>query len=188
MLFLVAGIVIGLPANAAEESIWARLQQGGYVILMRHASVDSMTHSTSPTAEFDNCIGQNNLSPQGQKEAARIGHVFKKYKIPISAVLVSPYCRTQDTGRIAFGEVQTWNALDLQTEFPEDEAARRSAQVAARIGAFKGPKNMILISHQPNVDALTLELVEHGTLLVLKPSGGSRFSVVDRIPVSKLPQ
>ena len=185
---LLLGLVAAVSAHAAEPSIWKRLQQGGYVILMRHAPVDSMTHSTSPNAEFENCVGQQNLSPEGQQAAARIGRAFKKHKIKISEVLASPYCRTQDTGRIAFGKVKTWDALDLQTSLPEDEAAKRSAEVAARIGAFKGPHNLLLISHQPNVDALTLELVDYGTLVILKPSGASNFEVVDRIPLNKLPK
>lgn len=185
---LLLGLLTAGSAQAADLSIWKRLQQGGYVILMRHAPVDSMTHSTSPNAEFENCVGQQNLSPEGQQAAARIGRAFKKHKIKVSEVLASPYCRTQDTGRIAFGKFKAWDALDLQTSLPEDEAAKRSAIVAARIGEFKGPKNLVLISHQPNVDALTLELVEYGTLIILKPAGGSNFDVIDRIPLDKLPK
>lgn len=188
MCCLLLGLMTTVSAHATETSIWKRLKQGGYVILMRHAPVDSMTHSTSPNADFENCVGQQNLSPEGQKEAARIGRSFKKHKIKVSAVLASPYCRTQDTGRLAFGKVQAWDALDLQTSLPEDEATKRSELVAARIGEFKGPGNLVLISHQPNIDTLTLELVGLGTILVLQPSGGSNFDVVERIPLGKLPK
>lgn len=89
------------------------LKQGGYVILMRHGAVDSLTHSTHPRAEFENCVGQNNLSPQGQQEVAQMGRAFKKKRILIGAVLAGPFCRTQDTARIAFGKVRVWDALDL---------------------------------------------------------------------------
>ena len=175
-------------ALAAEANIWTSLQQGGYVILMRHAAVDSMTPSTSPNADFENCVGQSNLSLEGQQEAKRIGRAFKKRKIPIGEVLSSPYCRTQDTGRLAFGRAQAWEALDLQTSLPDDEAAKRQEVVAARIGQYQGKKNLVLISHQPNIDALTLELVDIGTLLILKPSGGNEFSLVARILSNQLPK
>lgn len=188
VICLAVGFLTCASTNAAEPSVWSRLKQGGYVILMRHAPVDSMTHSTSPNADFENCVGQNNLSPEGQQEAARIGRAFKKHKVPIGEVLASPYCRTQDTGRIAFGKVQAWEALELQTSLPDAEATKRSDEVAARIGQFKGPKNLVMISHQPNIDALTLELVDLGMILIVKPTGSSDFTVVERIALGKMPK
>ena len=154
---------------------------------MRHAAVDSMTHSTHPNADFENCASQNNLSPQGQQEAKEIGRVFKKMHIPIATVLAGPYCRAQDTARIAFGAAQVWTALDLQTDLPEDEATKRMQEVYARIAQFKGPGNLVLLTHQPNIDTLTLELVEPGTVLILKPEGAAGFTILGRIPLSELP-
>lgn len=183
---LVFGMFIGAPAIAADGSIWSKLKQGGYVLLIRHGPVDTMTHSTNPDAEFDNCIGQNNLSPQGQQEAAQTGRAFKRHRIPIGAVLAGPYCRTQDTARIAFGHVQVWDALDLLTALPDVEAAKRTEAVSARIGQYSGRKNLVLVTHKPNIDALTLELLEPGTILVLQPGGGTNFSVVQRISVKDL--
>jgi len=187
-IFLLGGLLTCIPAAASDTAIWFKLKHGGYVILMRHTVVDTMTHSTHPRAEFENCVGQNNLSPQGQADAARLGRAFKKRRIPIGEVLSGPYCRVQDTARIAFGKGSVWDALDLQTELPEDEALKRTEAVAARIGAFKGKKNLVLITHQPNIDALTLELIAPGTILILKPEGGSTFSVVDRITQEDLTQ
>jgi broad specificity phosphatase PhoE len=175
-------------ATAADTDMWTKLKQGGYVILVRHGPTDSMTHSTHPRAEFENCVGQNNLSPEGQDEAKRIGRAFKKKRIPIGEVLSGPYCRVQDTARIAFGRVHVWDALDLQTALPEEEAVKRTEQVAARVGSYQGKKNLVLVTHRPNIDALTLELIEPGTLLILKPEGGTGFSIVDRIAQEDLPQ
>ena len=42
-----------------------------------------------------------------------MGRAFKKKRILIGAVLAGPFCRTQDTARIAFGKVRVWDALDL---------------------------------------------------------------------------
>ena len=174
------------PSMAAQTDVWQQLKRGGYVILMRHGAVDSMTHSTHPNADFEGCASQNNLSPQGQEEAKQMGRAFKKKHIPIAAVLAGPYCRAQDTARIAFGRVQVWPALDLQTDLPEEEAAKRMAEVSARIAQFKGQKNLVLVTHKPNIDALTMELIEPGTVLILKPDGKSGFSLVQRMPLSEL--
>lgn len=183
-----ACLTAGTSAAAIDPAIWSKLQQGGYVILVRHGPTDTMTHSTHPRAEFENCVGQNNLSPEGQDEAKRIGRAFKKKRIPIGEVLSGPYCRVQDTARIAFGRVTVWDALDLQTALPEEEAQQRTEQVAARVGAYQGKKNLVLVTHRPNIDALTLELIEPGTTLILKPEGGSGFSIVGRITQDDLPQ
>ncbi len=186
VLILLLGLCMSVTAMAADAAIWSKLKQGGYVILMRHASVDTMTHSTNPNAEFENCIGQNNLSPQGQEEARLIGRAFKRHRIPIGEVLASPYCRTQDTARLAFRKVKIWDALDFQTALGEDEAAKRIEAVAARIGQYKGKQNLVLVTHQPNIDALTLELIEPGTVLILQPSGGLDFTLVERIAINAL--
>lgn len=187
-LLALAGLLASSTAPAADTDMWSKLKQGGYVILVRHGPTDTMTHSTHPRAEFENCVGQNNLSPEGQAVAARIGRAFKKKRIPIGEVLSGPYCRVQDTARIAFGKVRVWEALDLQTSLPEEEAVKRNQEVAARVGAYKGKKNLVLVTHQPNIDALALELIEPGTALILKPEGGSGFSVVDRIAQEDFPQ
>ena len=187
-LLILASLVASAAATAADADIWTKLKQGGYVILVRHGPTDSMTHSTHPRAEFENCVGQNNLSPEGQAEAKRMGRAFKKKRIPIGEVLSGPYCRVQDTARIAFGKVRVWDALDLQTALPEEEAVKRNQEVAVRVGAYKGKKNLVLVTHRPNIDALTLELIEPGAMLVLKPEGGSGFSIVGLIAQDDLPR
>lgn len=168
-------------AVAADQAPWAELKKGGYVLLIRHGPTDTLTHSTHPRADFENCVGQNNLSPEGQLAAKRIGKTFKKRHIPIGEVLAGPYCRTQDTARLAFGKYKVWDALDLATALPDEEANKRNAQVAERVGAYTGKKNLVLVTHKPNVDALTLELIEPGTVLILKPEGNSGFQVIGRI-------
>jgi len=168
-------------ALAIDKALWHTMQKGGHVLLIRHGPTDTLTHSTHPRADFENCVSQNNLSPDGQMVAKRIGKAFKKMRIPIGDVLAGPYCRTQDTARLAFGKYQVWDALDLATALPDEEANRRNALVAERVGNFKGKKNMVLVTHKPNVDALTLELIEPGTVLVLKPEGNSGFQVVGRV-------
>ena len=45
-----------------------------------------------------------------------------------------------------------------------------------------------MISHQPNIDALTLELVDLGMILIVKPTGGSDFTVVERIALGQIPK
>jgi hypothetical protein len=44
----------------------------------------------------------------------------------------------------------------------------------------------VLVTHQPNIDALTLEVVEPATMLVLKPDGKGGFARVYKLRVEDL--
>lgn len=167
-------------SEAADVNIWQQLRHGGYVILMRHTAIDDYSTSTDPDADFDACMSQRNLSPQGQAEAARIGKVLRARRVPIGEVLAGPACRTRDTARIAFKSAQVWEDLDLLSDFSETVAAEHTAAVNEKIGRYAGKKNWVLVTHQPNIDALIFDLVEPGTLVVLKPDGQG-FKVVGKL-------
>jgi phosphohistidine phosphatase SixA len=93
-------------------------------------------------------------------------------------VLSSRYCRTRETAELTFGLVTTWQPLDLLYALPQQDRDARTEIVAQRIGAYVGKGNLIMITHLPNIDALTLELVEPGGFLVLQPDHNGGFDIV----------
>lgn len=112
-----------------------------------------------------------------------IGRAFRARAIPIAQVLSSRYCRTQETAKLAFGRVTTWQPLDLLYALPEQDRDARTNVVAKRIGVYAGTDNLIMITHMPNIDALTFEIVEAGGFLVLKPDHKGGYDIVgDIIP------
>jgi phosphohistidine phosphatase SixA len=169
--------VVGLPiTGVGDEGIWENLKQGGYVILMRHATAQKTGDPL--ILKINDCSVQRNLSVKGRQEAALIGRVFRSRSIPISDVLSSRYCRTRETAEMAFGRVTTWQQLDLLYALPEEDRDARTEIVAKHIGAYDRNDNLIMITHMPNIDALTLELVEPGGFLVLKPDHEDGFDIV----------
>lgn len=169
--------MIGCPITGfGDDSVWENLKQGGYVILMRHATAEKTADPL--ILKIDDCSVQRNLSSKGRQEAALIGRAFRSRSIPVSEVLSSRYCRTRETAELAFGRVTTWQPLDLLYALPEQARDARTEIVAEHIGAYDGGDNLIMITHLPNIDALTLELVEPGGFLVLKPDHGDGFEVV----------
>lgn len=184
-LFLISvsclAALLGGRAEAREADLWQQLQQGGYVILMRHGTVDSFSRSTSPDADFEGCEGQYNLTELGRAQALVVGEFLRKRKVAIGGVLASPLCRTRDTARIAFGPYRVWEELEPFPEGEGPERTRRIEVVTKLIAGHVGRDNLILVTHQPNIDALTLEIVEPATMLVLKPNGRGGFVQVQKI-------
>jgi phosphohistidine phosphatase SixA len=178
--------LVGGSAGAQEPDIWRQLQKGGYVILMRHGAVDSLSRSTSPDADFEACEGQYNLTELGRAQALLIGDFLRKRKTAIGGVLASPLCRTRDTARIAFGTYRAWEVLEPLPEQEGPERARRIEATTKLIAGHVGRDNLILVTHQPNIDALTLEMVEPATMLVLKPDGRGGFALMRKIVVGDL--
>ena len=180
MLRALLGLVIFVSAAhaVADESVWARLREGGHVVLLRHAQAPG----TGDPAGFrvEDCATQRNLSAEGVAQAAAIGAAFRERKVPIGRVLSSRWCRALDTARAAFGRAEPEPALD--SFFRESRRGpAQTERVRALIGATpKGAGNLVLVTHQVNITALTRLYPAEGELIVLSPRKGG-FSVVGRI-------
>lgn len=153
-LFL-AFIMMALAAPAcATEAGWALLRNGGQVVLINHADAPG----TGEPANFDinDCSTQRNLSDRGRQQARRMGALFEARAAPIEKVLTSRYCRARDTARLAFedAQIEELKALDPFVDHPESEAAQTAA-VRERILAHSGAGNLVMVTHQANIMALT---------------------------------
>lgn len=190
LLYVTAGwatlmLAIAQPA-LANGAAWQALQSGGQVVLMRHATVDQGPGKGNPRLRDPTCAKERNLSQQGKEEAARVGKAFKTRAIPIGEMMSSPYCRTQDTARHAFGQTTPTEFLSLSEVLAPAEVARITAEAMKRIGEYGGTVNLVMVTHEPNIAAITFELVEQGAFLVLKPRGGSEFDVVGKVRLEDL--
>jgi phosphohistidine phosphatase SixA len=172
-------------AYASDEEMWQKLAAGGLVVLMRHASTNSGNASGNPLLRDPSCSAERNLSAQGKEEAAHIGRMFKSKGIPVGAVLASPYCRTVETATIAFGSVKSTPYLSLLEVLSANQAETASAQLVQKIGSYKGEKNLILVTHAPNIDAVAFDPVEKAAFLVLKPLGNDEFDELGKINLFK---
>jgi phosphohistidine phosphatase SixA len=180
--------VLALPAFAvspvmADEALWSALKAGGKVVLMRHAAVERGASPLKYTP--GDCSQDMNLSQAGREQAKRVGEMFRARGIFTGEVLASPYCRTMDTARLAFGNVKPSEAMRLIEGIGAQEVERINAQAMKLIGGYKGKANLILVTHQPNVETIALESVEPAGMLVLVPKGGEEFDVLGRLPAPR---
>lgn len=180
---LLGVLLIGVPPAAADEALWTLLKSGGQVVVIRHATAPG-TYDP-PGMRLDDCTTQRNLDEHGRDEARRIGAAFRARAVPIGDVRSSRWCRCLETARLAFERVEHWEALD--GALPSSAAeARRTAEVRTLASRpFTGP-NLVLVTHQFNIRALTgLTSIASGEIVVLTPRGQD-FVIAGRIAPSAL--
>ncbi|MDO9466830.1 MAG: histidine phosphatase family protein [Thiobacillus sp.] len=170
----VVGMVVTL-AVGANEAAWQKLAQGGKVVLLRHGAVRSGPGQGNSLLRDPTCKRERNLSVEGEAQARRIGEAFRARNIPVAAVRHSPFCRTADSARLAFSGGAPADYLSLREILDAEAAAEQTRTLAAVIGSHTGTGNLILVTHEPNINAVSFELMRHADFLVLQPLGGSDF-------------
>lgn len=171
------------PAKA-DQALWAALKDGGKVVLMRHAAVERGKVSGLRHVPGD-CSQELNLSQAGRTQAKKVGESFRQHGIVIGDVLASPFCRTMDTAKLAFGKAKASEALRLLEALPPGQADQVTAQAMKLVGEYKGKGNLVLVTHEPNIIALAFETVEFGGMLVLAPKGADQFDVLGKLPAPR---
>jgi len=178
------GCGIGLVLSAigpvaAEETLWDLLRGGGQVVLIRHASTVAGL-GDPPGFRVEDCATQRNLSEAGRAEARRIGAVFRRRGIPVDRVMSSRWCRCLETARLAFGAATPWPPLDSFFEDRSREAERTRA-VRAELAGPLPAGNLVLVTHQVNITALTGIVPATGEMVILTPQPGGDFRVAGRL-------
>ena len=182
-------------AAAEQERLAQALRAGGVVVLIRHS--DTVPGAGDPPGfRHDDCPTQRNLSDSGRAQARRIGQWFRQQGIEPTGVRASPWCRTRETARLAFGKAQDWVPLSnlFGDHSRQEEHAR---QVHAAIDGV-GPADLeVMVSHGVTINAFIGEYLQQGEMVVVQPAwngadgqtgNGSRkdvrtFEVVGRLLV-----
>jgi Histidine phosphatase superfamily (branch 1) len=95
-----AAALITLHAQApASDALVNQLRQGGYVLVMRHASSPRQV-PTKDTANPDNTKLERQLDEAGRRGATAMGDALRGLRIPIGTVLTSPTYRAIETVKL----------------------------------------------------------------------------------------
>lgn len=183
--FAVVSILAALAISsgeAANPSLGDQLRRGGVNLVIRHAATDFSKPDQDPV-DLKDCRTQRNLSAEGRRDAKRIGQGARRLQLRIGVVLSSPFCRTLETARLAFGRVTVNLALLNTITADHDAAWRRQIRVARRLFASKPAPGRItvLVTHGSVVGDVTGLALEEGETLVFRPLGGVRFRLLGRI-------
>jgi phosphohistidine phosphatase SixA len=166
-------------SDQGDEAIWSALKSGRYVVLIRHAITDPGV-GDPPGFVLNDCSTQRNLSAQGRSDARRIGEAFRNRGIPISEVLSSRWCRCLDTAKLAFGKVEPASMLDSMFSERGKPVEEKTRTVLAVAGRRPSSGNLVMVTHNQNILAMTGESVSSGEMVVAEVQNG-KFKIVGRI-------
>ena len=149
---------------------------------MRHASTGTGL-GDPPGYRLDDCSTQRNLSEEGRAEARDIGARFARARVPIARVYTSPWCRCRETATLAFAKSEDWEALSSIFDFP-DRDAEYTGRVKKRIAGYSSRNpggNVVMVTHNVNIAALTKLSVAPGEIVVVRPDGCCGLRTVGRL-------
>ncbi len=181
-LALFVFLVAFLPQAWADDALWHKLKtEPNLVVFMRHTE----PAGGNPLAwdESGNCSGESMLTAEGKVHAKRIGEAFSGRGIK-PVVISSPMCRCRDTATIAFTGKPVSDG-ELREVATADAARMKSFERKAQelISLRRGALPVVFVSHRPNIDQLTMELIDSGDLLVGRSSANGEIEVLGRMKI-----
>lgn len=165
--------------ESQEQEFWQALQEGGKVVLIRHAEIDREFGDSFILD--DSCFSERNLNATGTQQARRIGEAFHQHQIKINQVLSSPHCRTRDTAQEAFGTYKIEPQLRLIKALSTQQAEANMRAIRSLIANYRDKGNLILVTHRPNIGELIYQRVEPAEMVVLEPLGDGQFDQIARL-------
>jgi phosphohistidine phosphatase SixA len=164
VFILLAGLALPLqardstPLNATDAALLQEMRSGA-VVLMRHTQTTPGV-GDPPGWRLQDCTSQRNLDSAGIAHAQRIGRWFAQHKLKVSAVRNSPWCRTRDTAKLAFGRSDDWQAL---ANIFEDRSAAEVQTTAAQqaLQAVKPGELVVWVSHGITISQLLGNALGH---------------------------
>lgn len=177
-LVLAATAVTVHAQNAPSEPLWRELRNGGHVMLMRHALAPGVGDPDDFT--LGDCSTQRLLSDEGRKQAVRLGREISSRGIPFARVYASEWCRAMETAEL-LGLARVEPLPLINSFFQNPEAAERQTRELARFVSEEPQEgNILLVTHQANIEALTGRYLAEGEIIVLEPRGGG-FEILGKL-------
>src|SRR2546425_12449007 len=169
----------GLAWCEADPTLLPKLRQGGYVLFLRHTSTDFSQNDARMTS-FEDCANQRNLLDKGRDEARALGMQIKRLGIPIGTVYASPFCRTLETARLAFGGAEKTNEARGGPANTNDPTRYDPLRKLLAIRPPPGKNNVIASHGNPFYAVFGPPYLAEGEIAVVEPSA---FVVVGKIRI-----
>ena len=170
-------------AAAADEALWQKVQRDPHMVVLMRNAESSGNRDGANMLVWDatgKCVGESRLTAKGRSQAKGVGAEFAKRGItPI--VISSPMCRCTETAQIAFGKYLI--DPDLRQRPTEDFQGQEAFQAIASklLSKHRGKSPIVFVNHRPNIDALTMELINIGELLVGTLTEDGEIEVLGKI-------
>ncbi len=159
----------GATALLTSSQLIQMLRHGGYLVVLRHEEKANRSHRPQNDRPLiQQCVQQAEqldrtakldwkikLTRAGRRRAESLGDAIGEQSVPIGIVYSSEYCRTIETGILAFGDVKLDRRLNKGAyEIVGFIKELESDQPAVNV-------NHILLSHSTEIPFLDRDNVEH---------------------------
>ena len=195
-----AVILMAGTASADEGSLsllLPSLQQGGYVLVLRHGATDAQQSDVYPL-NYKDMTMQRQLSERGRDVARQMGVALAVLGIPIGTVITSRLNRAVETGRlVARKDVTRTDELNDSTMGSPSAMAgsavagkQRYATALRQLVATRPEfhTNTLIVTHKTNIqDAFGKEWadINEGECLLFRPADSANPRPVARIEASE---
>jgi phosphohistidine phosphatase SixA len=197
--FCIAGMLL-LPLIACAQTLQGQvlqgdvlvkaLRQGGYVLVMRHAS-SPREAPDKQMANADNGNLERQLDETGRATAIAMGKALRELKVPIGEVLSSPTYRALETVRFAqLGNPQTYAELGDNGQSMQGGTETQALWLRKKVTEFPKRTNTIVVTHLPNIAGAFPQYssgLADGEALVFGTDGKSGTRLVARIKIEEWP-
>ena len=173
-------MALACPPVAAEPFPIKRLDQGGYVVMLRHARAPG----TGDPDDFrlGDCASQRNLDGEGRAQARRLGERLRAAGVASAEVYSSQWCRCLETAALLdLGPVEELPALNSFHGRPADRQPNLAALRAFLAGLPADGPLVVLVTHQVTIAAITGQGAASGEAVVLEADGSGEPEIVGRI-------
>jgi len=186
--------IIASPLHAetlAGPPLIAALREGGYVLLMRHASSPA-ARPDKASADRENTGLERQLDETGRNTARAMGSAIRGLHLPIHDVLSSPTYRALETVHIA-GLPQPRTAPELGDGGQSMQPLQPSPAVWLRNLVSQVPPtgtDLMVVTHAPNITGAfgaNVADVADGEILVFRPDGRGDAMLAGRIKIEDWP-
>jgi Histidine phosphatase superfamily (branch 1) len=188
---LVTGTVQADPLSGV--TLVTALRQGGYVLLMRHAS-SPPTPPAAGSAEHDNTKLERQLDETGRNSAQAMGRAIETLRIPIGEVWSSPTYRALETVRLASLPNPT-TAVELGDSGQSMQAISKGQTVWLQAKVAERPRagtNTIIVTQFPNIAEAfgqSASGLAEGEALIVRPgdAGAIEIVIAGRVKIEEWP-
>lgn len=172
------------PVGAQDSgALWSKLKEGGRVALIRHAAAPGGS-GDPPGFMLGHCMTQRNLSAKGRDDARKLGASFRAHAVPVDKLMSSQWCRCRETATLMdIGEIEDARMFNNAYVLIEQRAALTEGARAV-IAAWKGPGNLVVVTHGANILPLAGFNPAEGEIVLVEPppDATGKLRVLGRIP------
>ena len=175
LTILIIGMLNFVSCAYSDDKILNLLNEGKKLIFIRHAIAPG--NGDPNNFNIEDCSTQRNLDSNGIEQSKKIGLFFKNNNIKIDKILSSEWCRCKDTANYAFGNFQTFDALNsFYDERFADNETKQIKDLKQYVKNWDSDKNLIFVTHYVVISSVLSTASSSGELVI----SDKHFGIIGR--------